>query len=47
LGKCGNSETVAKLEPLLKDGQAAVRLMAAASIVRLTNPPSWTPHFGE
>jgi HEAT repeat protein len=36
LGECGNSETVAKLQPLLKDGQPAVRLMAAASIVRLT-----------
>ena len=36
LGGCGNPETVAKLQPLLKDGQVAVRLMAAASIVRLT-----------
>jgi HEAT repeat protein len=43
LGECGNAETVAKLQPLLKDGQAAVRLMAAASIVRLTDTqPSQT-----
>jgi HEAT repeat protein len=36
LGECGNPETVAKLQPLLKDGQVAVRFMAAASIIRLT-----------
>ncbi|PWU00958.1 MAG: hypothetical protein C5B51_24005 [Terriglobia bacterium] len=37
LGERGNSASIGKLEPLLKDGHHAVRVMAAASIVRLTN----------
>jgi len=36
LGRCGNTATVTLLDPLLYDSHDAVRMMAAASIVRLT-----------
>jgi len=36
LGECGNEGTIAKLEPLLSDGHRAVRYMAAAAIVKLS-----------
>lgn len=36
LGERGNAGSVAKLQPLLRDDHVAVRTMAAASIVRLT-----------
>jgi HEAT repeat protein len=35
LGERGNSGSIAKLEPLLKDDHPSVRTMAAASIIRL------------
>ncbi len=37
LGERGNTASVAKLAPLLKDSHADVRTMAAASIIRLTS----------
>ncbi len=44
LGQRGNTDTIAKLEPLLADTHPAVSYMAAASIVRLAaaaaTPPS-------
>jgi HEAT repeat protein len=36
LGACGNSASIAKLMPLLTDGNVAVRDMAAAAIVKLS-----------
>ncbi len=38
LGQCGNAESIAKLQPLLSSGHPAVRYMAAASIIRLSEP---------
>ena len=38
LGSCGNAQTVERLEPLLDDSHDTLRNMAAASIVRLTEP---------
>ncbi len=37
LGKCGNTETIPKLQALFNDEHAAVRYMAAASVIRLTS----------
>jgi HEAT repeat protein len=37
LGARGNAQSIAKLEPLLRDGHNAVRAMAAAAIIRLRN----------
>jgi HEAT repeat protein len=36
LGKRGNAGSIARLQPLLEDGHNAVRTMAAASIIRLS-----------
>lgn len=36
LGQRGNAQSIAKLQPLLQDGHNAVRTMAAASIIRLS-----------
>ncbi len=38
LGERGDSTTIPRLEPLLKDRNVGVRTMAAASIVRLSHP---------
>jgi HEAT repeat protein len=45
LGRCGNGDTIAKLQNAMNDEHAAVRYMAAASVIRLsgyagTNPTS-------
>jgi HEAT repeat protein len=37
LGKCGSTETIPKLQALFNDDHAAVRYMAAASVIRLTS----------
>ena len=36
LAKCGNTESIPKLQAVLNDDHAAVRYMAAASVIRLT-----------
>jgi hypothetical protein len=42
LGVRGNADTIAKLEPLLKDDHNAVRTMAAAAIIRLASKGAQT-----
>jgi len=37
LAKCGNTESIPKLQAVLNDEHAAVRYMAAASVIRLTS----------
>jgi HEAT repeat protein len=38
IGQRGGASDIAKLEPVLSDGNEGVRLMAAAAIVRLSEP---------
>src|SRR5271154_1988364 len=39
LGKCGNADTIPRLETALSDSNVAVKAMSAASIIRLTLKP--------
>jgi HEAT repeat protein len=39
LGRCGNPDAIPKLEVNLSDSNAAVRLMSAAAIIRLSRKP--------
>jgi HEAT repeat protein len=43
LGRCGNPDAIPKLEENLSNSNVAVRFMAAAAIIRLTNGSSGAP----
>lgn len=43
LGELGNSASIAKLQPLLKDRHSGVRTMAAASIIRISHAAETRP----
>jgi HEAT repeat protein len=36
LGRCGNEQSIPKLQTAMNDGHTAVRMMAAAAVIRLT-----------
>ena len=43
IGQRGGRSDIPKLEPVLSDGNEGVRLMAAAAIIRLSQPPAKAP----